>query len=151
LRGVAARGCRAVLLLAAYFFRILLPTELQTDLKPFREMFPQATTAFQRLQRYEFLNSLHLFFMILLKIFKAFAINNLSTLPLWIFPPHLSSLKGFKSIELDQTTQPIASQNELFYSTSSRIPFVQIQQEHQKNTQLHHNSLTESEFYIMYI
>jgi hypothetical protein len=52
----------AVPLLAAHFFRILLRTELQTDLKPFREIFAQATTAFQRLQRYEFLNSLYLFY-----------------------------------------------------------------------------------------
>jgi hypothetical protein len=41
----------AVPLLAASFFRILLPTVLQTDLKPFREIYAQATTAFQHLQR----------------------------------------------------------------------------------------------------
>jgi hypothetical protein len=62
LRGVAARGCRAVLLLAAHFFRILLLTELQTDLKPFREIFTQATTAFQPLQRYQISEFLVAFF-----------------------------------------------------------------------------------------
>jgi hypothetical protein len=51
----------AVPLLAAYFFRILLPTELQTDAQPFHDIFAQATTAFQPLQRYEFFHSLSLF------------------------------------------------------------------------------------------
>jgi hypothetical protein len=51
----------AVPLLAAHFFRILLLTELQTGTQPFREIFAQATTAFQPLQRYKFLNSLYLF------------------------------------------------------------------------------------------
>jgi hypothetical protein len=111
------------------FFLILLPTELQTDIKPFREIFAQLNRDFQRLQRYEFLNSLYLFFMILFKIFKPFAINNLSTLELSMVPLHLSSLKVFQSIERDKTTQPIASKNELFYSTSSPILFVQIQHE----------------------
>jgi hypothetical protein len=106
------------------FFLILLPTKLQTDLKPFREIIAQITTDFQPLQRYKFLNSLSFFFMILLKIFKPFAINNLSTLQFSFFPLHLSSLKIFKSIKLYQTTLPIASKNELFYSKSSRIPFV---------------------------
>jgi hypothetical protein len=55
-------GLSAVRLLAAYFFRILLPTELQTDLKPFREIFAQTTTAFQRLQRYQISKFLVAFF-----------------------------------------------------------------------------------------
>jgi hypothetical protein len=61
---VGLRGRVAVsALLAAHFFRILLRTELKTGIEPFREIFAQATTDFQRLQRYEFLHSLHLFFM----------------------------------------------------------------------------------------
>jgi hypothetical protein len=67
----------AVPLLAAHFFRILLLPELQTDLKPFHEFFAQTTTDFQRLQRYEFLNSLHFFLWILFQIFNSFRINNL--------------------------------------------------------------------------
>jgi hypothetical protein len=53
----------AVPLLAASFFRILLPTELQTDLKPFREIFAQITTAFQPSQRYKISEFLASFFM----------------------------------------------------------------------------------------
>jgi hypothetical protein len=53
----------AVLLLAAYFFRILLTAKLQTDLKPFREIFAQTTTAFQPLQRYRIFEFLASFFM----------------------------------------------------------------------------------------
>lgn len=53
----------AVPLLAAYFFKILLLTELQTDLKPFRDFFTQATTTFQPSQRYKISEFLASFFM----------------------------------------------------------------------------------------
>jgi hypothetical protein len=79
------RGAVGSALVSSIFFRILLLTKLQTDFKPFREIFAQPITAFQPLQRYQISEFLVPFFMILFKIFKPFAINNLSTLKLLIF------------------------------------------------------------------
>jgi hypothetical protein len=41
------------------FLNIITSTELKTNTELFRDLFTQATTDFQRLQRYEFLNSLY--------------------------------------------------------------------------------------------
>jgi hypothetical protein len=62
----------AVPLLAAPFFRILLLTKLQTNLKPFREMFAQLNRDFQRLQRYQISEFLVAFFYDFIKNIQLF-------------------------------------------------------------------------------